>query len=55
MRITSMAYNGKNVQCQDQEILQTLFGKRARGIILKHNTVYLGDKYMNNGRKRNKN
>ena len=24
---TSMAYNGKNVRCEDQEILQTLIGK----------------------------
>ena len=27
INITSMAYNGKNLQCEDQEILQALLGK----------------------------
>ena len=54
-----MAYNGKKVQCEDQETLQTLLGKglikEARDIILIHNTLDLGDQYMNDGQKRNKN
>ena len=29
--------------------------KRAREITLIHNRIYLGDQYMNDGRKRNKN
>ena len=53
-----MAYNGENERFADQEILQTLLEKRLKGvrdIILMHNTVYLGDQYMKDGRKRNKN
>ena len=52
-----MAYNGKNVRWENQEILQTARKrlKGARHEILIHSTVYLGDRYMNDGRKRNKN
>ena len=52
-----MAYNGENVRFEDQEILPTARKRLegARDIILIHNTVYRGDQYMNDGRKRNKN
>ena len=47
----------ENVRWEDQEILQTVRKrlKEARHEILIHSTVYLRDRYMNDGRKRNKN
>ena len=49
VNITSMAYNGKNVRWEDQEIVQTALKrlKGARHEILIHSTVYLRDRYMN--------
>ena len=32
VNITSMAYNRKNIRCEDQEILQTLLGFKEREI-----------------------
>ena len=49
---------GKKVRCEDQEIIQTQFGKRfirERNIFQIQNTIHLGDQYMNDSRKRNKN
>ena len=50
VNITSMAYNGmKTKKYITASALKRLKG--ARDIILIHNTVYLGDQYMNDGQK----
>ena len=48
---------GKRTVCRPRNITDSA-RKRLKGvrdIILMHNTVYLGDQYMKDGRKRNKN
>ena len=44
-----MAFNGKNVRCEGQEILQSPLGKGIKARLI-YNTIYLGDQYMNDNR-----